>query len=214
MFEGAMLHLKDAEPDLIDRARAGNDQAYDVLMLRWQSRVFHYLLRLVGRREDALDLRQDVFWKAYQSLRNLEDATKFPAWLFRIARNEAFAALRKSKSKSEVFIELKTGESSCRMVPIELYMDLQNALMGLAANQRDVVILKLYHGYTFEEMAQTLSCPVSTVKSRFYTSIALLNQMLATVNLETVGQLSRVDAEPVYELPCRCQPGMAKKIPS
>src|SRR5208283_2756743 len=71
--------------DLIAKARRGHVDAYNVLVSRWEKRVFNYLLRLVGNREDALDLSQDVFLKAYQNLKKLEDEGRFAAWLYRIA---------------------------------------------------------------------------------------------------------------------------------
>src|SRR5579871_575696 len=71
--------------DLIAKARRGKVDAYNVLVSRWERRVFNYLLRLVADREDALDLSQDVFLKAYQNLPKLDSVEKFAGWLFRIA---------------------------------------------------------------------------------------------------------------------------------
>jgi len=78
--------------DLIAHARKGDVEAYNLLVSRWEKRVFNYLLRLVNHREDALDLSQDVFLKAYQNLPKLEDPAKFAGWLFRIAQRGVFAA--------------------------------------------------------------------------------------------------------------------------
>jgi RNA polymerase sigma-70 factor (ECF subfamily) len=78
------------DPDLIRKARQGEVEAYNLLISRWEKRVFNYLLRIVGEREEALDLSQDVFLKAYQNLRKLDDPARFAPWLFRIAHNEAF----------------------------------------------------------------------------------------------------------------------------
>jgi RNA polymerase sigma-70 factor (ECF subfamily) len=85
------LIFREAEDrDLIAKARKGNVEAYNLLISRWEKRVFNYLLRLVSNREDALDVSQEVFLKAYQSLPKLDDPDRFGAWLFRIAHNEAF----------------------------------------------------------------------------------------------------------------------------
>jgi RNA polymerase sigma-70 factor, ECF subfamily len=170
--------------DLIAKARRGHVDAYNVLVSRWEKRVFNYLLRLVGHREDALDLSQDVFLKAYQNLKKLEDPAKFPGWLFRIAHNEAYSLLRKNRPEGELVVEPKTGsESSGRMFPIELSLAVQSALSRLSDDQREAVLLKVYQGFKFEEMAEILSCPVSTVKSRLYTALDLLKQTLAPVNM-------------------------------
>jgi RNA polymerase sigma-70 factor, ECF subfamily len=170
--------------DLIAKARRGHVDAYNVLVSRWEKRVFNYLLRLVGHREDALDLSQDVFLKAYQNLKKLEDPAKFPGWLFRIAHNEAYSLLRKNRPEGELAVEPKIGgETSGRMFPMELTLAVQGALSRLSDDQREAVLLKVYQGFKFEEMAEILSCPVSTVKSRLYTALDLLKQTLAPVNM-------------------------------
>jgi len=170
--------------DLIAKARRGHVDAYNVLVSRWEKRFYNYLLRLVGHREDALDLSQDVFLKAYQNLRKLEDPAKFPGWLFRIAHNEAYSLLRRNRPEGELTVEPKTGTSSARMFPMELSLAVQGALTRLSDDQREAVLLKVYQGFKFEEMAEILSCPVSTVKSRLYSALDLLKQTLAPVNME------------------------------
>jgi len=169
--------------DLIAKARRGHVDAYNVLVSRWEKRVFNYLLRLVGHREDALDLSQDVFLKAYQNLRKLEEPAKFPGWLFRIAHNEAYSLLRKNRPEGELAAEPRVGEASNRMFPVELSLAVQSALGRLSDDQREAVLLKVYQGFKFEEMAEILACPVSTVKSRLYTALDLLKQTLAPVNM-------------------------------
>ena len=169
--------------DLIAKARRGSVDAYNVLVSRWERRVFNYLRRLVGDREDALDLSQDVFLKAYQNLRKLDDPSKFAGWLFRIAHNEAYSLLRKNRPDGELAVEPRSGDASARMYPMELTLAVQGALARLSEDQREAVLLKIYQGFKFEEMAEILDCPVSTIKSRLYTALDLLKQSLAPVNM-------------------------------
>ena len=178
----SLIFREVEDRDLIAKARRGHVDAYNVLVSRWEKRVFNYLLRLVANREDALDLSQDVFLKAYQNLKKLEDPAKFPGWLFRIAHNEAYSLLRKNRPDGELAVEPKTGEASARMFPMELSLAVQGALGRLSTDQREAVLLKVYQGFKFEEIAEILSCPVSTVKSRLYTALDLLKQTLAPVN--------------------------------
>jgi RNA polymerase sigma-70 factor (ECF subfamily) len=168
--------------DLIAKARRGQVDAYNVLVSRWEKRVFNYLLRLVGHREDALDLSQDVFLKAYQNLKKLDDPAKFPGWLFRIAHNEAYSLLRKGRPESDLATDPRPAESSSRMFPMELNLAVRGALGRLSDDQREAVLLKVYQGFKFEEMAEILGCPISTVKSRLYTALDLLKETLAPVN--------------------------------
>ena len=123
-----MIFREVEDRDLIAKARRGHVEAYNVLVSRWEKRVFNYLLRLVGQREDALDLSQDVFLKAYQNLKKLDDPAKFPGWLFRIAHNEAYSLLRKNRPEGEMTVEPKMAEASGGLFPIESTLAVRSAL--------------------------------------------------------------------------------------
>jgi RNA polymerase sigma-70 factor (ECF subfamily) len=171
------------DADLIAKARRGDVEAFNLLISRWEKRVFNYLLRILRNREDALDLCQDVFLKAYQNIRKLDDPQRFAAWLFRIAHNEAYSLFRKRKPEGEPEADEATAEAvivaGAGVFPIELSIAVSSALDRLSADQREAVVLKIYQGFKFEEMAEILACPVSTVKSRLYTALDLLKSDLA-----------------------------------
>ena len=97
-----MIFRAVEDADLIRKARKGEVDAFNALISRWDKRVYNYLLRILGNREDALDLSQDVFLKAYQNLRKLEDPSRFAPWLFRIAHNEAYSLFRKRRPEADV----------------------------------------------------------------------------------------------------------------
>ena len=177
-----MIFREVEDRDLIVQARRGKVEAYNLLVSRWEKRVFNYVLRLVGNREDALDVTQDVFLKAYQNLGKLEDLARFAPWLYRIAHNEAYSLLRKARPEGEMEYEPRSSEPNARPFPIELSLAVRSALNRLSGDQREAVVLKVYQGFKFEEMAEILDCPVSTVKSRLYTALDLLKQVLAPVS--------------------------------
>src|ERR1035437_3105258 len=176
------------DADLIRQAIRGGVESYNLLVSRWEKRVYNYLLRITGNREDAMDLAQDVFLKAYQNLRKLDDPGRFAPWLYRIAHNEAYSMFRKRKPESDVEglepqgtgTGITVGGSS--VFPIELSLAVASALGRLSPDQREAVVLKIYQGFKFEEMAEILSCPVSTVKSRLYTALELLKAELAPIS--------------------------------
>ena len=182
-----MIFREVEDRDLIARARRGDVESYNLLVSRWEKRVYNYLLRIVAHREDALDLTQDVFLKAYQNLRQLEDPQRFSAWLFRIAHNEAYSLLRKRRPETdpeEVGPERSEANitvAGTGVFPMELSLAVSGALARLSGEQREAVVLKIYQGFKFEEMAHILGCPVSTVKSRLYTALELLKNELAPV---------------------------------
>jgi RNA polymerase sigma-70 factor, ECF subfamily len=168
--------------DLIVKAQRGDVDAYNLLVSRWEKRVFNYLLRLVRNREDALDLCQDALLKAYQNLRKLEDPGRFGAWVFRIAHNEAYSMLRRRKPEEDLGEDAGDGGlpgGGGQMLPVETALAVEAALTRLTPEQREAVVLKVYQGFKFEEMAEILGCPVSTVKSRLYTALDLLKNTLA-----------------------------------
>jgi len=173
--------------DLIVQARRQNVDAYNLLVSRWEKRIYNYLLRITGNREDALDLTQDVFLKAYQNLRKLDDQERFAPWLYRIAHNEAYSMFRKRRPETDVdeLVPEATGTGitvgGSSVFPVELSLAVSAALERLTPEQREAVVLKIYQGLKFEEMSEILSCPVSTVKSRLYTALELLKLELAPI---------------------------------
>jgi RNA polymerase sigma-70 factor (ECF subfamily) len=121
--------------------------------------------------------------KAYQNLPKLEDPARFAGWLFRIAHNEAFSLIRRRRPEGELPADLGAASSSGRLLPIELSLTVERALARLSDDQREAVLLKVYQGFKFEEMAEVLGCPVSTVKSRLYTALDVLKTTLAPAAL-------------------------------
>lgn len=179
-----MIFREVEDRDLVAKASRGDVDAYNLLVSRWERRVFNYVLRLTGNREDAMDVTQDAFLKAYRSLGKLDDPGRFAPWLFRIAHNESFSLLRKSKPEAGE----DAGEPEplppgrARLLPVETSIAVNAALARLTPEQKEAVVLKVYQGFKFEEMAEILDCPVSTVKSRLYTAMELLKGTLAPMD--------------------------------
>jgi len=189
-FGAERLIFREVEDrDLIAKAKRGNVESYNLLVSRWEKRVFNYLFRLVRNREDAMDLSQDVFLKAYQALAKLEDPARFSGWLFRIAHNEAYSLLRKNRpDDAELAYDPSTADlGGGRMYPMELSLTVERALSRLTPEQREAVLLKVFQGFKFEEMSEVLGIPVSTVKSRLYTALDLLKDTLAPAQQQNAG---------------------------
>lgn len=195
MISGADHLFRTVEDhELVRRAAQGEVEAYNVLVSRWEKKVYNYLLRLTGNRDDALDLTQDSFFKVFRSLSSLGEAEKFPQWLFRIAHNAACSKFRADGRRPQwdpegwkdngqgtpsppdgVPVVLGAGP---RMYPLELELIVARALEELSPEQRQAVLLKVIHGFKFIEIAEILSCPVSTVKSRIYAGFEQLKKVL------------------------------------
>ena len=133
-----MIFRAVEDADLIRQAARGNVESYNLLISRWEKRVYNYLLRITSNREDALDLTQDVFLKAYQNLRKLDDPARFAAWLYRIAHNEAFSMFRKRRPETDVdelepeATETKVTVGGSSVFPMELSLAVSGALGRLS----------------------------------------------------------------------------------
>ena len=184
--ETDLIFREVEDRDLVVAARKGDVDAYNRLVSRWEKRVYNYLLRVVKDREDALDLCQETFLKAYRYLGKLDDVDRFAQWLFRIAHNEAFTQFRRERPEVDEEPREQAGGlaipvAGLAVYPLELGLAVARALEKLTSEQREAVVLKVYQGFKFEEIAQIQSCPVSTVKSRLYTAFDLLKITLAPV---------------------------------
>lgn len=168
----------DAESGLIARAQAGDHRAFAALVRRYQDRIFRFILRMVGSREEAMDLTQETFMKAHQALPNWRPEAQFSTWLFRIAHNAALDVLRRLERVRFVsFAELAPGEDDHALPdpapqPDERLADrqriglLERALGELPAEQREILLLRELEDMSYAEIAATLGIAEGTVKSR------------------------------------------------
>jgi RNA polymerase sigma-70 factor (ECF subfamily) len=181
---GILIFREIEDRDLILRGRRGDVDAYNILVSRWEKRVYNYLLQTLRDREDALDLCQETFLKAYRALGRLEEVDRFPQWIFRIARNEAVSLYRRNRFRAEDEDVEAASDLAAAAVPsgrLELSLAVQAALERLKPEQREVVVLKVYQGFKFHEIAEILDSPVSTIKSRLYSALEALKVTLAPV---------------------------------
>jgi RNA polymerase sigma-70 factor (ECF subfamily) len=154
---------------------AGDSEGFNLLVRQWEKPIYNFILRMIGDRDEAMDLCQDVFLKAFRQLGTLKDRDRFTAWLYRIAHNTCYSRLRKDIGKTWVELDPEAG---ARHTPIENRLAVQKALQQLPEDQREVVVLKVYQNLKFEEIAAIQDAPVSTVKSRLYMSFEKLRDIL------------------------------------
>ena len=168
----------DAESGLIARAQAGEHRAFAMLVRQYQDRVFRFILRLVGARDEAMDLTQETFMKAHQALPGWRPEAQFRTWLFRIAHNAALDVLRRRQRVEFVsFSDLPAGEEDHALPdparqPDERLADrqsielLERTLQELPAEHREILLLREVEDMSYTEIAATLGIAEGTVKSR------------------------------------------------
>ncbi len=185
---------REEEAKIIRAVVDGNNNAFEDLVLEYQKQVYHITLKMTGSEEDAFDLSQETFLKAYRTLSSFRGEASFGSWLYRMAANLCIDFLRKKKRYgSEKIISLDEDEEEGRR-PLELpdlRYEPQSALekketgervrAGLAKlphEQRLILVLRDVEGFSYQEIADALKIELGTVKSRIYRARAHLAQLL------------------------------------
>lgn len=162
--------------ELVIRSKAQDSVAFGELVRRYQKQVFRIVLRMVRSQDDADDLTQDTFVRAYRGLQTFKEEFDFHPWLYRIAYNQTINFLNKKKRQRAMDLDdvpegdIKTGpepESPMQAASrSELITRLGDALERLPEDQRTVFLLRVQDGLSYEEIAQVMDTPKGTVMSR------------------------------------------------
>ena len=156
----------------VARARAGDTAAFSALVRRHQDRVFGFILRMLDARDEAMELTQDVFVKAWQALPGWRPEARFSTWLLQIARNAALDQLRRRRLIQ--FAPLDDGMDvadtapgpEARYASRQRQALLENALQQIAAEHREILLLREIEDLSYAELAAVLGIAEGTVKSR------------------------------------------------
>ncbi|RUL88296.1 sigma-70 family RNA polymerase sigma factor [Tautonia sociabilis] len=198
----------DDDQPLVEAARAGRAEAFGELVKRHQDRLYPTLLRLTGSAEDAQDLLQESFLRAYKKLGRFRGGSSFYTWLYRLAVNLALSHRR--RRKGPVRLSELRGEGAAPLEPpadptrsdptlpaeqAEREAIIQAALDALAPDHRAVVVLKEFDGLRYEEIAATLGVPVGTVRSRLHRARRELRDRLSGIVDEPAVRQGTPDAE-------------------
>ena len=188
--------MSSTDEELVTRSRGGDADSFNELILRWERPIYALAYRVIGREEDARDVCQETFLRAYRALPGFKGDAKFSSWLYRIALNLCRDWIRRQRRApvSQMPEDIDVLEAAAASEPAESIEDLaarreltaivEEAMALLPAEQRTAIILKEYHGMTFQEIADLQGCPLSTVKTRLYQGLAVVRR-----ELERNGQL-------------------------
>jgi RNA polymerase sigma-70 factor (ECF subfamily) len=187
---------QEADDDLavVRQVQAGQVAAFDRLILKYRERVLGIIYNMTSNREDAADLAQDAFIKAFQSINRFQGQSSFFTWLYRIAVNSTVSHLRKNRLRSFFSLESireddpvskdiidaltdKAGVGRDALVR-ELQEKLNDAMQKLSINHRTVVTLFEIDGLSHQEIAEVMDCSVGTVRSRLHYAKQLLQSEL------------------------------------
>lgn len=170
----------DPDAALILECRAGDRRAFDRLLARYQRPIFNAAYRILNHREDATDVTQTVFLRAYEHFDRYDPGQRFFSWIYRIAVNEALDVSTGRRRNEPVLDELASDRPGPERVAQDGQSDadLQEALMALPVDYRTLIVLKHVQDCSYEEIGAILECPVKTVKSRLFTARQALREIL------------------------------------
>jgi RNA polymerase sigma-70 factor, ECF subfamily len=179
------LGPEQTDRDTVRRAQQGDHAAYGVLVRRYQDRIYRYLLRLTGSHDEALELTQDAFIKAWEALPGWRPEAQFHTWVFRIASNAAMDALRRRKVVDFVALDedydapAETPGPEGQLATKQRLGALDAALGRLPLEQREMILLREVEGLSYEEISAALGIHEGTVKSRLARARAALAALYA-----------------------------------
>ena len=193
-----MVDLLDnvQERKLIQRCRRGDRKAFEELVIKYQKRALNLAYRFLGNYEDAQDVTQDAFVKAFRSIKKFKEKSSFYTWLYRIVvdfcyrkfRSRAYRERRRTMSlekpilteEGEISRTIPSKEETPREILIrkEIQQAIQGAIDSLGDKPRSVIILHDVEGFSYEEMAEILNCSIGTIRSRLHRAREILRDKL------------------------------------
>jgi len=176
---------KPDDTDLIQSSLKGDRKAFEALLIRYEKPVFNAAYRMLNNREDARDVTQTVFLKAYEHLDDFDPKFRFFSWIYRIALNESVNCLDKRGRTEELAREpiAETGGPEDAMEGELRNRQLRSALMTIKAEYRSVIILKHFLDCNYLEISEILDISEGKVKSRLYSGRQLLRDAIRTEQL-------------------------------
>jgi RNA polymerase sigma-70 factor (ECF subfamily) len=184
---------REEEAKIIRAVVDGNANAFEDLVLEYQKQVYHIALKMTGNEEDALDLSQETFLKAFRTLPSFRGEAGFGSWLYRMTANLCIDFLRKKKRQgSEQILSLDAEEEDRRPTELpdlryepqsalekkETREKVQAGLQKLPHEQRLILVLRDVEGFSYQEISDALKIELGTVKSRIYRARAHLARLL------------------------------------
>ena len=183
-----------ADGEIVRRILDGEEELFELLVRRYQARVLSHVARMIGSRDDAADLSQEILVKVFQALDRYNPEYKFSTWLFRIAGNAAIDHLRKRRPRTVPLEpadprgDSRVSSPEYKSSELDPYALLRNtergnaiaeAIQALPAEFRELIALRHFTGLSYEEIAEVKGMPLGTVKNKLFRARAVLKERLA-----------------------------------
>ena len=194
------LRMTWTDEELVARTIGGDADSFNELIHRWERPIYALAYRQLRREEDARDVCQETFLRAYRALHGFRGQAKFSSWLYRIALNLCRDWMRRERRTPVVqapedvdLMDLAAAREPSESIEDrvgrhDLTRAVERAMALLPEEQRTAIVLKEYQGLTFQEIADLLGCPLSTVKTRLYQGLTVLRRELARAGVSAAAR--------------------------
>ena len=187
------MTASDSDKELVERAKQGDLRAFDMLVLKYQRRVFRLVSRLIKNTSEVEDVAQETFIKAFRAIQQFRGDSAFYTWLYRIAVNTAKNHLFSKGKRPITLSELAKNEDSepydvidavsnespeGNLAGLQIAEAVNNAVSKLPEELSTAVILREMDGLSYEEIAEVMNCPIGTVRSRIFRAREAIAQEL------------------------------------
>ncbi len=174
--------MSDTDHALVQRVQLGDRKAFDLLVIRYQQRIIKLVSRYIRDRDDAMDVTQEAFIKAYRALKNFRGDSAFYTWLYRIAINTAknhLTAKSRRPREADRFdtegepidleeLQKETETPEKILLVEEMKQTIFDTIEGLPDDLRTAIMLREIDGLSYEEIALAMDCPIGTIRSRIF----------------------------------------------
>lgn len=186
------MEASEPRSELIERWQRGDPAAFESLVRTWEGPIGRFLFRMTRSVETSRDLTQDLFAKVYTARHTYRDRGHFSTWIYRVALNLARDEARRNRRPTEPYPEVEMAGNEqpgdCCAERNERVETVASALGELTPPLREVLVLRHYEDFSFEDMARLLETPASTLKSRFAVAIRQMADRLAARGLSPEGE--------------------------
>ena len=185
--------MLNADAALVTRCQQDDCEAFGEIVSRYKDGIYNYVWRMVSNREDAEDLAQEVFVRAFASIKTFRREANLRTWLYKIASNLCVDKYRRSGLEKQWIVPLEreqgdavrpldipdhSNDPKLSFERLELQSEVQKSLLKLPDKLRSAIILFDIEGLSYEEIAETMACPIGTVKSRIFNARLKLRELL------------------------------------
>jgi len=193
------MDTRSSDVEILTSAQSGSLAAFEILYRKYERPIYRTAMGILGDSQAAEEVLQDCFFRTYKHLRRLNGDPSISPWLHRVAVNLCYSRLRRNyltrlavslESLGSLLVASSSPSPEEKSYQSEVQAAIQKGLSSLSMNHRAVIVLHYLQGFSLEEIAYILDCPLGTVKSRLYHARRVLGQQLANLRPHLVHELA------------------------